>query len=92
MTRKDRSRGGQWCSVCFYRSCTTLPSRRSVGKPTVIVVAVQGPPILLEFMSVLTQLVLRNDFNSHQPFRILLATLDNKNFFKQATLTKHHTD
>ena len=44
MTHKDRSRGGQWCSVCLYRSCTTLPSCRSVRKPTMIVVAVQGPP------------------------------------------------
>ena len=46
MTHKDCSRGGQWCSVCFYRLCTTLPSCCSMGKPTMIVVAVQGPPQL----------------------------------------------
>ena len=42
MTRKDRSRQGQWCSVCFLCIvlATTLPGCRSVGKPTMVVVAV----------------------------------------------------
>ena len=38
MTRKDRSGGASGVL------CATLPSCRSVGKQTMIVVAVQGPP------------------------------------------------
>ena len=48
MTRKDRSRGASGVLRAFYRSCTTLQVATqlsgSVGKPTMIVVAVQGPP------------------------------------------------
>ena len=51
MTCKDHSRGGQWCSVSFYRLCTTLPSCHSMEKPTMIMVAVQGPPLITILLS-----------------------------------------
>ena len=41
VTRKDRSRGASGVLCAFYRSCTTLPDCHSVGKPIMVVVALQ---------------------------------------------------